>query len=349
MVTRMSKVFSQLDPRWSKLPYPNKKYTIGTSGCGCCSVTHVIIESSKYEKYTPKTVQPYMKQFAVPAQGTTWAGITESLKHYGFKPINHATLDDVFKTLAKRKKKLGIILFRKGTKGGITWTTSGHYVAFTDYKVAHGRHYFYTKDSGGRKHTGWYCYETQMKGLIPQIWTAEAPAEPKKKAKKPAPSSAAKKISETANKMAYPTAPAKAKYPTGKPTDAYKKALNKAYPNRKTWGAAPKVGASCDVFAGTTIRTAGIDKKFPRALSQQDKYLSKSKKFERVKSPTVKKLLDGDIIIYKNNNGSGHICIYSGGKIKHASYKKWYGRTTNNAAKMLSTKGRKYVHVYRAK
>ena len=351
------KVYSQLDPRWSGLPYPRKPYTIGTSGCGCCSVTHVIIETEKYAKYTPKNVQPYMKQFAVAGQGTKWAGITESLKHYGFKPINHQTMDDVFKTLAKRKKKLGIILFRKGTRGGITWTTGGHYVAFVDYKIAHGRHYFYTKDSGGRGHTGFYCYETQMAGLIPQIWTAEAPVE-KKVEKKPAKktekktvkaSAAAKKIAETANKLAYETAPDKARYPQGKPKPEYKKALDKVFPNRKTWGPAPRAGASCDVFAATTIRTAGVDKKIPRALSQQDKYLAKSDKFDRVKNPTVKKLLDGDVIIYGNADGSGHICIYSGGKIKHASYKKWYGRTTSNAASMLDTKKHKWVHVYRAK
>ena len=120
-VKKMNKtVFSQLDTRWSKLPYPKKPYTIGTSGCGCCSVTHLLIETEKYKKYTPKTVQPYMKQFAVAGQGTQWDGITQSLKHYGFIPINHATMAGVYKTLEKRKKRLGIILFRKGTKGGMT-------------------------------------------------------------------------------------------------------------------------------------------------------------------------------------------------------------------------------------
>lgn len=337
-------VFSQLDPRWSNLPYPKKPYTIGTSGCGCCSVTHLLIETEKYKKYTPKTVQPYMKQFAVPKQGTKWAGITASLKHYGFKPINHETMDDLFKTLNKRKKRMGIILFRKGTKGGITWTTSGHYVAYVDYKVAHGRHYFYTKDSGGRKHTGWYCYETQMKGLIPQVWSAEPPKEEKKVVKK---TNNAKLISDMANKLAYPTAPDKAKYPSGKPKPEYKKALDKAYPNRKSWGAPSRAGASCDVFVGTVMRNT-VDKKFPRCLSQQDAYLSKSKLFERVKNPTVKKLKDGDVIHYMRDDG-GHICIYSGGKIKHASYKKWYGRTTDNESAMLNPKGKKIVHVYRAK
>lgn len=166
------KVFSQLDPRWSGLPYPKKPYTIGTSGCGCCSVAHVIIESDKYKNYTPKNVQPYMKQYAVSAQGTQWSGITKSLEHYGFKAINHATMKDLFETLEKRKQKLGILLFRGGTRGGVTWTTSGHYVAFTDYKKVGNKHWLYTKDSGGRKHTGWYCYETQMLGLVPQVWSA---------------------------------------------------------------------------------------------------------------------------------------------------------------------------------
>ena len=351
-----SKVFSQLDTRWAKLPYPNKKYTLATSGCGCVSITHVIIEIAKYAKYTPKDVQPYMKQFAVAAQGTMWSGITYALKHYGFKPINHATMDDVFKTLAKRKKKLGIILFRKGTRGGITWTTCGHFVAFVDYKTAHGRHYFYVKDSGGRKHTGWYCYETQMKGLIPQIWTAEAPEEPKKKtetAKKKATtkkiSANAKKIAETAKKLAYDSAPKKARYPSGKPTTAYKQALNRVFPNRKKWGAAPRVGASCDVYAATVIRESGVDKKFPRSLSLQYGYLEKSDKFDRVKNPTVKTIQDGDVIIYKNKDGSGHIMIYSDKKIRHASYRKWYGRSTKDVAKRLNAKGRKFLKVYRAK
>ena len=158
------------------MPYPNRTYTIGTSGCGCCSVTHVIIEASQFWDYTPKDVQPYMKQFAVPAKGTMWNGITKSLRHYDFDVKNPQSMGDLFRilnNLKKRKKRtLGILLFRGGTKGGITWTTSGHYVAFTNYKYKNNKHYFYMKDSGGRKHTGWFCYETTMKGLIVQCWNA---------------------------------------------------------------------------------------------------------------------------------------------------------------------------------
>lgn len=174
-----NKVFSQTDTRWARLPYPDKRYTIGTSGCGCCSVTNVIIEQSQFWEYTPKTVQPYMKQFAVPAQGTRWAGITKALAHYDFDVKNPQTMAELFKILNDLKKRhkrtMGILLFRGGSRGGITWTSSGHYVAFTAYKYKNKKHYFYTKDSGGRKHTGWFCYETQMKGLIVQCWSAAFP------------------------------------------------------------------------------------------------------------------------------------------------------------------------------
>lgn len=170
------KVFSQLDTRWCRLPYPTKRYNIGTSGCGCCAVANLIIELSQYWNYTPKTIQPYMKQFAVPAQGTKWAGITEALKHYDFTVKNPQSMADLFKILNDLKKKhkrtMGILLFRGGTKGGVTWTTSGHYVAFADYKYKNGKHYFYMKDSGGRHNTGWFCFETKMKGLIVQCWNA---------------------------------------------------------------------------------------------------------------------------------------------------------------------------------
>lgn len=178
-----SKIYSQLDSRWSSLPYPTKASSFGGNGCGCCACLHVIIELDKYKNWTPKNLRPWMVEqgLAVPNQGTLWSGIPKTLQHFGFGVINHQTMTDIFDTLNKRKKEgkacLGVILFGSGTRGGITWTSGGHYVAFVDYKIANGKHYFYTKDSGGRKHSGWYCYETQMKGLIPQIWSASKPNE----------------------------------------------------------------------------------------------------------------------------------------------------------------------------
>ena len=111
-------VFSQLDTRWSKLPYPNKTYTIGNSGCGCVSVTHLLIETDKYAKYTPKNVQPYMKQFATYGNGTTWAGITKSLEHFGFTARTHAKMSQAFATLDKANdKRITKVKTTKGTKG----------------------------------------------------------------------------------------------------------------------------------------------------------------------------------------------------------------------------------------
>ena len=173
-----TKIYKQLDSRWSSLPYPTKKSTFGGNGCGCCACLHNMIELDEYKDWTPKDLRPYMvgQGFAIAGQGTLWSGISKTLQHYGFKVINHPTLQNIFATLDERKKKglpcIGVILFSSGSRGGITWTAGGHFVAFVDYKVKNGKHYFYTKDSGGRDHDGWYCYETQMKGLIPQIWSA---------------------------------------------------------------------------------------------------------------------------------------------------------------------------------
>ena len=158
------------------------------------------------------------------------------------------------------------------------------------------------------------------------------------------------KLGAKANELAYTTNTAKAKYPDGKPTDAFKAALSKYYPDRSKWGKAPKVGASCDVFVGTCVRAAGIDSKFPRGLGEQWKSLAKLDKFDLVKNPTASTLKDGDIITYeKTKAGTGHICIFYGGKIKEASYENCYGKTTNTVSSRLSTKGKRWVKVYRAK
>ena len=176
-----SAIYRQYDSRWGSKPYPTKNSSFGGNGCGCCACTHVVIERPQYANYTPENLRPWMisQGFAVANQGTTWAGIPKTLQHYGFTTINHDTVAGMFTVLDQRKaagqKCLGVILFGSGTRGGITWTTGGHYVAFVDYKKEGGKHYLYTKDSGSRKHDGWYCYETTMKGLIPQIWSALPP------------------------------------------------------------------------------------------------------------------------------------------------------------------------------
>jgi hypothetical protein len=120
--------------------------------------------------------------FATQGYGTLHAGITKTLQHYELDPKMHDGMQSAFGALAAipKGRRAGILLFGSGTRGGKTWTSGGHYLAFVDYKVdKHGKHWFYTKDSGARKNDGWHCYEDHMKGLIKEIWTVELP-EPKK-------------------------------------------------------------------------------------------------------------------------------------------------------------------------
>lgn len=44
-------------------------------------------------------------------------------------------------------------------------------MTFSSYKIENGYHHFYMHDPGWRKHDGWYCYETQMRGLLMAMWT----------------------------------------------------------------------------------------------------------------------------------------------------------------------------------
>ena len=156
-----------------------------------------------------------------------------------------------------------------------------------------------------------------------------------------------KKIGNKANELAYTNNTKAANYPSGKPTDAYKAALSKAYPDRSKWSAAPRKGASCDVFVGTCVRNSGVDKDFPRGLDEQIKYLAKSDKFKEV-SVNKKTVQDGDIIVYSKKSGA-HICIVYDGKIKEAGYKHYYPKTTNYLSARLAKTGKKWLKVYRAK
>lgn len=182
------------------------------------------------------------------------------------------------------------------------------------------------------------------------------------KKEKPKPSAKAKKIAEKAKEFSYAYhkdgIPDKARYPKGKAKKAYRQALKKYYPNKKTWSDAPRRGASCDVFAGTVMRASGFDKKFPRSLGDQYERLEelvKKGKLKKLSKPKASDLIDGDIIVYKKKNKGGHICIIEGGKVHHAALKKYFGVTTKNAKKMLSKKNKKgktykkWVKVYRPK
>ena len=172
-------IYKQYDSRWGSKPYPIRASSFSGNGCGCVACTHCIIEQDKYKNYTPEPIRKWMvaQGFAVTNQGTRWSGIPATLKHYGYDKVVHIDRNDPMSKAWKELNKgnrIGVILFGSG-KGpnGTVWTASGHYVAFTNYYVKNGKHYFYTKDSGGRDHDGYYTYENSMEGTISQMWIVE--------------------------------------------------------------------------------------------------------------------------------------------------------------------------------
>lgn len=165
-------IFKQWDSRWGYLPYPRKPKTLSTSGCGCCSVANVMVSEIFYNDITPKPIRKYMvgKGYAIYGNGTTRSGVANTLRHYGYtvtEPNVNASMNPAFKDLAQSTEKCGVILFKAGSRGGVTWTGGGHYVGFCNYKIKNGKHWFKMKDSG-RNNDGWFNYEDHMRGLV--VW-----------------------------------------------------------------------------------------------------------------------------------------------------------------------------------
>ena len=336
-----SKIYKQLNSKWSSLAYPTKNSSFGGNGCGCCALVHIAIEQPSKRSWTPNTLRPWMiKQgYAVAGQGTRWEGITAGLKYIGHKKVVWIKREDpMSKAWAELKKgnRIGILLVSDGmTPDGTYWTSSGHYVAFLDFKVTkNGKHKFYIKDSGGRDHDGWYTYERSIKGALPQMWIVEK--------------TAATRLAEKAREFAWYTKDElkNAPYPEGKAKPAYTKALDKYFGKNRGWQDSARKGASCDVYDAASIRAAGIDKNVPRGMGRS--YLDKSDKFDRV-NVTYKTIQNGDIISIIWKNGNPHWAIAYNGYTLEASLKGWYPKRTNTLKSRLSKAGKQSVVVYRAK
>lgn len=174
-------IYRQYDDRWGDLPYPGWGSYLSDSGCGCLAVYHCAIELKKYAGIlTVPQCRDYMVQYATVDNGTLWSGITCGLEHYGFTAHwrESDTMDDVFREL-KDSCNCGVILFAKKDAAaygpdGTLWTTIGHYIAFSDYKIENGEHKFYLKDSGPRRHDGWYSFERSMRGCCRNVWICKS-------------------------------------------------------------------------------------------------------------------------------------------------------------------------------
>lgn len=174
-------IYRQYDNRWGDLPYPGWGAYLSDSGCGCLAVYHCAIELKKYAgSLTVPQCRDYMVQFATVDDGTLWSGITRGLEHYGFTAHwrESDTMDDIFREL-EDSCNCGVILFAKKNAAsygpdGTLWTTIGHYIAFSDYKIENGEHKFYMKDSGPRRHDGWYSFEKSMRGCCKNVWICKS-------------------------------------------------------------------------------------------------------------------------------------------------------------------------------
>lgn len=312
--------FKQADSRWGSLNY-NGSSTMAAAGCGPTSCA--ILLSGFRKKITPIKTMKYMQEhgYAVRNHGTAWDGIPACLKAFGMEDVRAIDVSSSMVNVwaALKKGYVAVFLFSAGSRGGVCWTTSGHFVAVTDYKYdsKSKKHKLYTRDPGSRNHTGWYCYETHMRGLIPKVWVCKLPG--KKLSKN-------EKICLKAIECSYAYGTKKSKYamPDGKPKKAYKHALERAYPYRNSWSVRPRHGRSCDVAVGVFVRDSGVDKKFPRGLDEVMPYVksSRGKKFwKRKKNPKLKDLIPGDVIYQIFDSGVGHISVYIGnGKVANAHY-----------------------------
>lgn len=169
----MTKSFKQYDSRWGSKNY-NGSSTISAAGCGPTSCADLIYNINP--NITPLDTVKYMQShgYAVYGNGTAHNGIPACLKYFGLTDVKEIkSMSEVWAYL--EKGYVAEFLFRDGSKGGITWTTSGHFVANDGYKLEYGKHKLKMFDPGQRDHDGWYCYETQMKGLISKVWVGMCP------------------------------------------------------------------------------------------------------------------------------------------------------------------------------
>lgn len=172
--------YKQYDTRWGDLGYPKKPYFIKDCGCGEVSIANCIIETDKYRDETPKTIQPYCKQYAAPnGDGTYFSGIPAMMKHYGMTEVKeHQTMKSLWKELEKGGR-VAIYLMgsRKGGSKNVHWTSGGHFVCSVGYKHEDGLHKVYVKDSYSESslRNGWISYEENMRGDVSRVWSGKLP------------------------------------------------------------------------------------------------------------------------------------------------------------------------------
>ena len=331
------RTYKQYDSRWGSRNY-NGSSNMAQGGCGptSCAMLAYAVDG----KTTPFDTMQYMQKhgYAIPNNGTAWDGIPACLKAFGLQDVREVSdMSKVWEYLNKGYYAIFLMTYKDHKSNKVTWTTSGHYITISAYKYQDKKHKVWVRDPGGRNLDsdayGWFNYEDHMQGWIKKVWVCITPEKAKKLSKKKV--TKCEKLYKMAKKCAWPKGTPKSKraYPKGKPTKEYKNALKKAYPKRK-WSRQCRKGASCDVAAGVVIRASGVDKNFPRGLSEQVPHLKKSKKWVRVKVTKRSQIKKGWVVYQHRKSGSKHIVIAMGnGNAYNAHY---YGKSYPVIEKLTS-------------
>ena len=173
-----STCYKQYDTRWASLPYPKKPWLIRNCGCGEVSICNAIIDMKQYANETPKTIQPYMRQFAESrGNGTYHYGIPTAMKHFGMTEVaEHATMSKLWAELRKGGRDAVLLMgSRSAGSKGVKWTGCGHFVEISGYKEEGGKHWVYVKDSASTSsyRNGWITYEDNIRGACLKCWSGK--------------------------------------------------------------------------------------------------------------------------------------------------------------------------------
>lgn len=265
-----------------------------------------------------------------------WCGWKAAKKYGGSNPFPHNAnaaygQDDIVnkmggtwvlkKTTSRDARKAALKRYRAGDCVDFDFGRMNAYRQHTGLVEKVVGEYVYciegnTSASGSQSNGGMVC---RKKRHYTDICSAARPKYDKEK-------SASEKIYRMAKacSWAFGTPYGKRKYPDGKKKKAYAKALDKAYPNRSSWGSQTRAGASCDVFVGTVVRASGVDKHYPRGLDEQFDYIHTKqckKHFKVVKNPKKKQIKEGRITLQRFPSGAGHTTIITGeNRVANAHY-----------------------------
>lgn len=177
---KMSKNFKQYNTEWAKLGYPKKPWYIKDCGCGEVAIANCITEMIEYASETPKTIQPWCKQFAAPnGDGTYWSAPPTMMAHYGMTECQeHQTMAPLWKELAKGNRvAIYLMSNRKAGSKKIKWSGSKHFICSTNYRYDEktGKHWVYVKDSNSTSESrnGWISYEDNMANAVYKVWSGK--------------------------------------------------------------------------------------------------------------------------------------------------------------------------------